>query len=158
MHLASLGAAVGVIYKPADHSQLFHFGHKNDIISLTVSSCGRFCATGDLGKDVSVRIWDALTGQLLNNLDKVHWRGVSHLAFSPDSKYLVSIGMDDNHTTCVYETLNGEWNDGHRISKETGVSERAKRAGRSMKTRIRATTKLTLFSILFCSLASPLIH
>jgi len=117
-------AAVGVIYRPSDHSQQHHFGHKNDIISLAVSSCGRFCATGDLGKDVSVRVWDALTGQLLTSLSEAHTRGVTKLCFSPDSKYLVSIGMDDNHTTCVYTTLNGEWNDGHRVSRECG--DRAK--------------------------------
>ena len=46
------------------------------------------------------------------------------MAFSPDGKYLCSVGHDENHTTCIYTTMNGEWNDGHRIATESG--DRAK--------------------------------
>ena len=117
-------ASVGVIYRPSDHSQQFCIGHKNDIVCLAVSACGRFVSTGDVGLDVDVCVWDALTGKLLKIMERVHKRGVACMAFSPDGKYLVSIGHDDNHTTCVYTTLNGEWADGHRIATEAG--DRAK--------------------------------
>ena len=117
-------AGVGVIYRPSDHSQQHCIGHKNDIISLNVSECGRFVATGDLGLEVEVKVWDALTGKLIITMEKVHTKGVGQLCFSPDGKFLCSIGHDENHTMCVYQTLNGEWNDGHRIATEAG--DRAK--------------------------------
>jgi microtubule-associated protein-like 6 len=81
-------AALGVIYRPSDHSQQFCVGHKNDVICLQVSACGRFVATGDLGEDVEVKVWDALTGRLIVTMEKAHKKGVSQLAFSPDGRYV----------------------------------------------------------------------
>ncbi|GMH75277.1 hypothetical protein TrLO_g13994 [Triparma laevis f. longispina] len=118
-------AAVGVIYRPSDRSQQFCLGgHKNDIVSLAVSDCGRYIATGDVGLEVKVCVWDAQTGKLVRTMEKVHKRGVACMAFSPDGRFLCSVGHDENHTTCVYTTMNGEWNDGHRIATEKG--DRAK--------------------------------
>ena len=106
---------MGVIYRPSDRSQQFCLGgHKNDIVSLAVSDCGRYIATGDVGLEVKVCVWDAQTGKLVRTMEKVHKRGVACMAFSPDGRFLCSVGHDENHTTCVYTTMNGEWNDGHR--------------------------------------------
>ncbi len=43
-------AALGVIYDSGTHSQVFHTGHKGDIISMAMSASGLVVATGDCGK------------------------------------------------------------------------------------------------------------
>ncbi|CAM9414757.1 unnamed protein product [Choristocarpus tenellus] len=124
-------AALVVIYNPRTGQQLFHHGHVGDVISLTVSSCGRFAASGEAaigsytdsgaGKNAksgsnmgseggrvmeyqmaSVRIWDAATGTLLSRLVKAHHRGVALLCFSADGRWLASMGHDAQHTIAVY--------------------------------------------------------
>lgn len=55
-------AALGVIYDPRTGQQCFHKGHKGDIISLTVSSCRRFAASGDAANPPRVHVWDTVTG------------------------------------------------------------------------------------------------
>lgn len=55
-------AALGVIYEPRTGRQSYHEGHLGDIISLTVSSCGRFAASGDAANPPRVHVWDAVTG------------------------------------------------------------------------------------------------
>ena len=108
-------AAVAVISRPSDRSQQFCCnGHQSDIVALAVSECGKFIATGDVGLDVTVCVWDALTGKPLKSMEKVHKKGVACMCFSPDGKYLSSVAHDETHTTCIYQTFNGEWNDGVR--------------------------------------------
>ncbi|GMI46711.1 hypothetical protein TrCOL_g1657 [Triparma columacea] len=112
-------AAIAVIGRPGDKSQQFCAGgHKGDVVTLTVSACGGFVATGNVGEEVTVCVWDALTGRLVKMMERVHKRGVVALAFSPDGRYLASVGHDENHTVAVYETLSGEWSDGCKIATE----------------------------------------
>ncbi|CAN0577012.1 unnamed protein product, partial [Laminaria digitata] len=55
-------AALGVIYDPRTGRQSYHKGHMSDVISLTVSSCRRFAASGDAANPPRVHVWDAVTG------------------------------------------------------------------------------------------------
>ena len=112
-------AAVGVIGRPSDRSQQFCVdGHKGDIVALTVSACGGYVATGNVGLEVTVCVWDALTGKLVKMMKRVHKRGVACLAFSKDGRFLASVGHDENHTVAVYESLSGDWSGGRRIATE----------------------------------------
>lgn len=55
-------AALGVIYDPRTGRQSYHEGHGGDVISLTVSSCRHFAASGDAADPPRVHVWDAVTG------------------------------------------------------------------------------------------------
>lgn len=55
-------AALGVIYDARTGRQSYHKGHLGDVISLTVSRCGRFAASGDAANPPRVHVWDAVTG------------------------------------------------------------------------------------------------
>jgi WD40 repeat protein len=64
-------------------------GHTGDVLSLSFSPDSRRLATGSL----TVKIWDAGSGQLLSTLPR-QARRVTSLEFSPKGNYLVSVGDD----------------------------------------------------------------
>lgn len=55
--------------------------------SVAFSPDGRMLTSG--GRDKTVRLWDAGTGQLLRTLEG-HTHGVNSVAFSPDGRTLAS--------------------------------------------------------------------
>ncbi|CAM9452298.1 unnamed protein product, partial [Discosporangium mesarthrocarpum] len=96
-------AALVVIYNPRTGQQLFHRGHRGDVISLSVSPCGRFAASGGASDGLPrVRVWDSCTGSILFEPAPVNRRGFSLLCFSPDGHWLASMGLDSEHTLAVY--------------------------------------------------------
>ncbi len=71
-----------------EQEQQIDFPHEN-IISTAVSPDTRFVATG--GRDKKVYLWDRATQKLLNTFTG-HTGPIYRLAFSPDSKHLISTG------------------------------------------------------------------
>ncbi len=71
-----------------EQEQTIDFPHE-DIISTAISPDTQFVATG--GRDKKVYLWDRATQKLVNTLSG-HTGPIIHLAFSPDSKHLVSTG------------------------------------------------------------------
>ncbi len=61
--------------------------------SLAFSPDGRILATGGSYENSLVRLWSVGSGVLLRELVG-HTKGVTHLAFSPDSQFLVSASYD----------------------------------------------------------------
>ncbi|CAM9158468.1 unnamed protein product, partial [Scytosiphon promiscuus] len=119
-------AALGVIYEPRTGRQSYHEGHMGDIISLTVSSCRRFAASGDAAKPPRVHVWDAVTGAGVvcaagggsdpGLLPSLHRVGVALLAFSCDGHWLASMGHDPEHTLAVYTSPTGQWADAFPVA------------------------------------------
>ncbi|EQC41165.1 hypothetical protein SDRG_01142 [Saprolegnia diclina VS20] len=105
-------AAVGIIYDRPTNTQKHHVGHNDDILSLAISSSGRFVASGERGKKPSIRVWDARSGALLSELKGFHARGVLSLAFALDEKTLASVGDDDDHSLAIWEDKGGAWSKG----------------------------------------------
>ncbi len=73
-------------------------GHTNEVASVALSPDGRLIASGSGlsnggGEDVSVRVWDAATGDLLKTLTG-HEGLVTSVAFSPDGKLIASASAD----------------------------------------------------------------
>jgi WD40 repeat protein len=73
--------------------QYLAFETKEVVQSLAFSPDGRVLATGGSFENSLVRLWSAGTGALLRILDG-HTKGVTHILFSPDSRYLVSASYD----------------------------------------------------------------
>ena len=75
-------AAVGVVYDKDSHTQSFYTSHTDDILSLMPHPSLDLVATGQIGRDPAVHIWDASTLQTQSILKGEHSRGVCALGFS----------------------------------------------------------------------------
>ena len=81
--------------------------HTDDIISLCVNENPRFkniVATGQIGVNPVIHVWDALERQTLSILSDLYKnsQGICSLAFSSSGKLLISVGLDENHTVGVW--------------------------------------------------------
>jgi len=105
--VAYVAASVGVVYDTTSHSQQHFCIHKSDIVSFTMSADGKLAATGEASSVPVICIWDTNTMEVKLRLRGFHRRAVRSLGFSPDSKYLVSIGQDLHHSCAVYNVETG---------------------------------------------------
>lgn len=76
------------VWEALTGSDLVRISHDGNVSPLTLSSNGRYIASGSYNG--SAAIWDASTGKEISRLTGAI--GVSSLAFSPDGNYLVTSG------------------------------------------------------------------
>jgi microtubule-associated protein-like 6 len=86
---------------------------------LTVHPNGKYVATGQIGKEPYICVWDATTMETVSLLKGFHSRGISSMGFSNDGKFLVSVGLDDDHDMALWE-----WETGRLVSHEKTSKER----------------------------------
>lgn len=74
-------------------------GHNGAVSCLAVSKSGKYLASGEkthMGFKAVIIIWDFERRSILHNIATVHKVKVEALAFSPNDKYLVSLGGQDD--------------------------------------------------------------
>ena len=77
------------------------FGHSDDIVSLAINADRTRVATGQVGLEPMIFIWDTETGERIDMMTLPKGsRSVSALGFSKDGKYLSAADMSDDH--CVH--------------------------------------------------------
>lgn len=97
---------VAVIMTQKSRSQRFYQEHNSTITSLGVGWKDSIVATGDLGPIPVIRIWNPFTLSTLAVLQGFHRRGIAQLRFSPNGKFLASIGQDEFHSVAIYDWRN----------------------------------------------------
>ncbi|XP_057714633.1 echinoderm microtubule-associated protein-like 5 isoform X2 [Corythoichthys intestinalis] len=112
-------AAVGIVYNRQQNTQRFYMGHDDDILCLAIHPLKDFVATGQVGRDSSVHIWDTETLKPMSVLKGFHQFGVCSLDFSADGKRLASVGLDDNHTIVLWD-----WRKGEKLSVMCGSKDK----------------------------------
>ena len=75
-------AALGVVYTSSTHKQRFYSAHTDDILCLSLHPSHDYVATGQIGRDPAVHVWDAGTMETLSILKGEHSRGVCAVDFS----------------------------------------------------------------------------
>jgi WD40 repeat protein len=118
-------ATLGVVINASTRRQKFMSGHTDTIISLASSHVRlkkgsySYVATGEIGRNPKIIIWETGSMQPTQTLVGVHKRGIAQLAFSPSGVLLASIGLDKNHTLIIHE-----WKTGIELSKTpTGTNQ-----------------------------------
>nr|XP_015205768.1 PREDICTED: echinoderm microtubule-associated protein-like 5 isoform X3 [Lepisosteus oculatus] len=112
-------AAVGVVYNRQQNTQRFYLGHDDDILCLAIHPLKDYVATGQVGRDSSIHIWDTEVLKPLSVLKGYHQYGVCGVDFSADGKRLASVGLDDNHTLVLWD-----WRKGEKLSAVRGSKDK----------------------------------
>ncbi len=80
------------------------FGHSDDIVSLCISADRTKVATGQVGLEPMIFIWDAVTAERIDMMTLPKGsRSVSALSMSPDGKYLAAADMSDDHKVHLFD-------------------------------------------------------
>ncbi|KAF3844802.1 hypothetical protein F7725_007965 [Dissostichus mawsoni] len=112
-------AAIGVVYNRQQNTQRFYMGHDDDILCLAIHPLKDFVATGQVGRDSAIHIWDTETLKPMSVLRGFHQLGVCALDFSADGKRLASVGLDENHTIVLWD-----WRKGEKLSAMRGSKDK----------------------------------
>ena len=96
-------AGIAVVMDPRTNTQKHFMDHTDDIHSITLHPNGRICATGQIGPKPRICIWDIETMECQVLITQPLTKGVKHMAFSKDGKYLVASAMDDDQMVAVFE-------------------------------------------------------
>ena len=101
-------AAVGIVYNKDTHTQLIYNEHFDDITALAIHPNKKYVATGEVGPYPLISIWDVETCKALVHIREPLQKGINHLAFSRDGKYLVATAADDDHNIAVFDWKKGQ--------------------------------------------------
>lgn len=104
-----LGACIVIREIGNPKSSEFLYGHNDKISCLAMSSSGRYIASGQSthpGFQADVCIFDFPTRRLLHRM-LLHKVRVQALAFSPDERFLASVGGEDDNTVVLWDVDTG---------------------------------------------------
>ena len=91
-------------------------GHTDDITALCIHPDKEHIATGEVGKDPKVIVWNTKTMQPVKLFRNGRGsRGVTALAFSKDGNYLASCANDNDHNVRVWD-----WKSGSKVHEDKG--------------------------------------
>ena len=111
-------AAVGIVYNKDTHTQKFYLDHIDDITAFAIHPNKRYVATGEIGPYPLVSVWDTTTMTPIAKFNGPLLKGINHLAFSKDGKYLVATAADDDHGVAIFEWEKGNAPDLSNVSKK----------------------------------------
>ena len=96
-------ASVGIVYDKSSNIQRFFTVHDNEITCITYHSKTGVVATGQIGVNPKICVWDVNTMSHLATIEGFYKRAITCLAFSTDGNKIATVGLDDNHSIAVYE-------------------------------------------------------
>ncbi|CAF3520544.1 unnamed protein product [Rotaria sp. Silwood1] len=112
-------AALGIVLNTELNQQRFYNCHTDDILCLTVSTDMKLVATGQIGRDPPIHVWDPVEMQTSSILRGQHDRGICAIGFSRNGKFLASVGLDDYYTIVIWN-----WKKGEKIASQRGHNEK----------------------------------
>ncbi|KYQ90933.1 hypothetical protein DLAC_07809 [Tieghemostelium lacteum] len=95
--------SVGVIQSIETRSQKYLLGHTNDVTSLALNKEKTLAATGQVGAEVLVIVWDLKTLTAKTTIKVGKYQGIASLSFSPDSSKLVGVCTDVHKTLFIWD-------------------------------------------------------
>ncbi|CAF2961159.1 unnamed protein product [Rotaria sp. Silwood2] len=112
-------AALGIVLNTELNQQRFYNCHTDDILCLAVSPDLTLVATGQIGRDPPIHVWDPVKMETSSILKGEHYRGICSIGFSRNGKLLASVGLDDYLTIVIWN-----WKKGEKITSQRGHNEK----------------------------------
>ncbi|CAF3456731.1 unnamed protein product [Rotaria socialis] len=112
-------AALGIVLNTEQNQQRFYNCHTDDILCLCVSPDVTLVATGQIGRDPPIHVWDPISMQTSSILKGQHYRGICALGFSNNGKRLASVGLDDYRTIVIWN-----WKKGEKLASQRGHNDK----------------------------------
>ena len=106
----SHAAGAAIIYNPSSGKQSFYLEHTDDIIALAANRSSRYenvIATGQVGAEPSINVWESTTLQTLSIMKGFHKKAVCAVEFSADGKRLLSLDVNETVGLAVYNWRTG---------------------------------------------------
>ncbi|KRX05725.1 WD40-repeat-containing domain [Pseudocohnilembus persalinus] len=120
-HAASLGIILSVDGNQSQ--QKFFSEHTDEITALDLHPDRVKVATGQMGKNATIFVWDTNTLHSICCFDKVLSRGVSSLAFSPSGDKLAAVAIDNYHEIAIFDITARSQNGGVLVTKAKSGGE-----------------------------------
>ena len=103
-------AGVCVLHDPVTNVQRIYAGHTDDVLCLDYNAHTRKAASGQIGKENYVSVWDVDSLLETVRLPRHHGPGINCVAFSPKGDRVVSVGLTDSYfCAALYNTANGDF-------------------------------------------------
>jgi WD40 repeat protein len=100
---AYIAAGVGVVMDQSNNTQKHFMDHTDDIHCIALHPTDPVAATGQIGPKPRLCIWSTETMQSEVLITKPLTKGIKHMAWSPDGRYLVASAMDDDQMMAVWD-------------------------------------------------------
>lgn len=98
-----VASTIGVRMNRGSRAQTFFQRHTDKITAFASTRDGAYAATGQLGHEPFVSIWDTATCKEVISMPDTFSNAVSCMAFSNNSKLLAAVALDEDHTVTVFE-------------------------------------------------------
>lgn len=115
-----IAGSISVIMNQKRRAQRYYMDHASTIMAIAVHRGENVVATSDQGELPTIRCWNPVTMETISIMEGFHRRGISHLAFSNDSRLLLSVGQDRFHSIAIYD-----WRSSQIVSHTTGIQAKS---------------------------------
>jgi microtubule-associated protein-like 6 len=126
-HAVYMSAALGIVLNQENNTQTFfggkisteHQQHNDDVSALALSPDRKRVATGQVGKQPRIFIWDAETGEVLaTGKQSRNTRCTKAIGWNHDGTLVATLGYDNDHTVAVFDASNG-----NKVAETKGGSD-----------------------------------
>lgn len=111
-NIVFVSSTLAIVLDRSEFSQRCYAGHAQSIVCLTLNPPRNIAATGDIGEDPEIHLWDSRTSSPIMIFKRIHRFGVSSLSFSESGDTLISLGQDVYHSVNVFHSPSKTWRDG----------------------------------------------
>lgn len=92
-----------VVMHPVTRQQRYYRHHYSKVTAMAINKEYELIASGDQGRLPKIHIWEYETLTPRCVLQGFHRKGIAHLKFSANGRYLLSVGQDAFHSLAIYD-------------------------------------------------------
>ena len=107
--IAYAASSLGIVHNLTTNTQMHFEAHDDEITCFTIDPSNTLAASGQLGRDPALYVWELSTASLVQRIGKGFFmRAVCAASFSHDSALICAVGCDDKHAMGVWSLRTGD--------------------------------------------------